>query len=377
MAHDQAFTPAQLEVDAEGVSSALTAVGARAEALVQAWVKAGNAAAVQEAAERGSGAARKAARRGLNVLKSRGVAIPEPWRPGAGTKTPTEADQVHALMLAPDGSGVVLFAIYSRSQTGRTRACFVMLQDGAGIVRVENGDLSQSRMREQIRRAFPALAYEPVEVPAGWARARIAAARKAHAARGRIEPLGFDTAAALLLPAPDEMPSHPFDDEGFEFSDDDALDLTQDSARMHQWPEFRGWFPPAPAVDEMLRKLGERFAPGQSPEADTLTEWVKQEVAAATDRYFTQEQREVLVARLKDAGLSVLSRDGEQAALQLGALIQVISKAGLVTDPPQNVAFLRGFFEKALSLLAARNRGNLPIPVPAGSRGADPASAPA
>jgi hypothetical protein len=105
------------------------------------------------------------------------------------------------------------------------------------------------------------------------------------------------------------------------------------------------------------------MTPGQAPEAEALSGWIKEEVGAATDRFFTPEQREILVGRLKDAGVSVLAREGEQTALQVAALIQIVSKAGLVTDPPQSIGFLRAFFEKALTLLARQNRGNLPLPV--------------
>ena len=67
---------ADLSASAETALQALQRAGEQSVALVEAWVKAGNAAAVNEASERAQGAARKAARRGLNVLKARGVAVP-------------------------------------------------------------------------------------------------------------------------------------------------------------------------------------------------------------------------------------------------------------------------------------------------------------
>jgi hypothetical protein len=128
-------------------------------------------------------------------------------------------------------------------------------------------------------------------------------------------------------------------------------------------PEFARWFPPSNEVNEMLRKIGGRFTPGQAPEQEQLNTWLKEEIAAATDRFYSPEQRQELQGRLKDAGLSILARDGEQAALKLAALIQVIGSAGLVTNPPSEIGFLRGHFEKAISLLLAQNGGKLPIPV--------------
>ena len=71
------FDASLLETGAADALSAVDKAGELAVQLVEAWIKAGNAAAVSEVAERGSGAARKTARRGLNVLKSRGIPIPE------------------------------------------------------------------------------------------------------------------------------------------------------------------------------------------------------------------------------------------------------------------------------------------------------------
>jgi len=42
----------------------------------------------------------------------------------------------------------------------------------------------------------------------------------------------------------------------------------------------------------------------------------------------------------------------------------VIRGAGLITNPPSDVKFLTAYFDKALSLLAARQGGQLRIPVP-------------
>ena len=40
-------------------------------------------------------------------------------------------------------------------------------------------------------------------------------------------------------------------------------------------------------------------------------------------------------------------------------------QAGLITNPPHEVPFLRAFFEKAVAVLAAQGQGNIRIPVPA------------
>ncbi len=173
---------------------------------------------------------------------------------------------------------------------------------------------------------------------------------------------------------------HPFDAEGLELSDDDAKELAKNSASLHGLPEFRGWFPPNEAVEELLARVGQTLEPGQEPPSDRLQQRLEEEIVAATDRYFTPERREYLTGLMKDSALSVLSREGEVRALEVVAAIKVITAAGLITDPPHEVAFLRGFFDKAIGAMVAQGGGKLRIPIPnrpAAAAEAAPEAAPA
>jgi hypothetical protein len=349
--------------------SSLSKAGAKAPQLVEAWVKSGNAAAVAEAAERGEGAVRKAARRGLNVLKARGVAVPEPTRVSAvsGAKS---AEQTEAFLLSPDSMGNVLIAITTRSLTSRGKVAFVYLNDELGVHRVDVGELSQSQLKDALAKALPGARYKAVAVPVDWARRRIADARARHAARKIPEPLGFARAESLLSPVPSEAVAHPFDAEGFELSLEDAAEMVKNSAQLHNLPELAGWFPDKGAVDELFAFVGQGLSeaghdPTQEPPAEALRAAMTEQIAAATDRYFTPERRALLVLALKDAALSALPREGEEIGLQLSALAKVAAEAGLITNPPREIPFLRGYFEKAVSLLAMQNQGRIRIPVPA------------
>ena len=354
---------ADLSASADTALHALAQAGEASVALVEAWVKAGNATAVHVASERADGPARKAARRGLNVLKARGIAIPSERHVTrvTGEKAP-EIEE--ALMLAPDSGGSVCLAITSRSPTSRAHSVFVFLHDDFGVHRVNVGDLSQSQLKDALARALPGAEYRPVKVPVAWARGRIALARKAHAARGVPEPLGFASAASLLEPVPSELEEHPFDGEGLELGDEDAQDLAKQSQGLHLLPEFRGWFPPKPAVDEMLLKLGQSLTPGAEPAPEELAKKLEEEIVAATDRYFTPERRESLARMMKDSALSVLAREGEVRTLEVVATMKNIQNAGLITNPPHEVGFLRAFFDKAVSAMAYQDGGRLRIPVP-------------
>jgi hypothetical protein len=362
------FDAKLLSTTAADALASLSLAGAKAPQLVEAWVKTGNAAAVAEAAERADGGARKAARRGLNVLKARGIAVPEPTRVSAvaGSKA---AEQTEAFMLAPDSMGNVLLAISARSLTSRGKVVFVYLNDAAGVHRVDVGDVSQSQLKESLAKALPGARYKAVSVPVDWARRRIADARARHAASNVPEPLGFARAKDLLEPVPPEPVAHPFDAEGLELSTEDAAEMVKDSASLHGLPELQGWFPEKGAVEEVFAYVGKSLAeaghdPAQEPPAEAMRDTLAEQIAAATDRYFTPERRAQLIAALKDAALSVLSRDGEEKALQVAALAKVVGEAGLITNPPRDIPFLRGYFEKAVSLLAMQNQGRIRIPMP-------------
>lgn len=376
------FAPEQLGASAERALHFANQAGAEAPALVSEWIKAGNAAAVHAVAELGQGLARKAARRGLNVLKARGVAIPQTPRTGrlatAADSSPTEARQ--AWLLPPDSSGTEGLVLAERQASGSYQACFVFFRHGQNIIRVQSGTLGLSKIKESMQQSLGGAGYGPVTVPWAWAQSRVAERRAWHAERNTPEPLGMMSTEKFLQDAPAAAPTHPFDEEGLALGDEDAEKLARDSGVLHQWPEFRSWLPGERAIQELLVHLGRRLGPEPPTSKEQLDPLVREQVAAATDRYFTPERRAVLANRMKDSGLSVLSRLGEHAALQVAAVIHVIQGAGLITNPPSDVKFLTSYFDKALALLAAQQGGQLriPIPRPAGQQmteetGADPA----
>ena len=355
------FDASQLGVSPDDALAAATKAGERAEALVEAWVKAGNAGAVNEVAERGSGKARKAARRGLNVLKARGVAIPDRTRVASfgGAK-----EQVieEAWLVAPDTQGTAVVAVASRTTTSRARVVFAFLNPTVGIYRVSNAELSQSQLKETLAQSVPGGAYRPVSVPVAWVRKRIADARTLQKEKKIPEPLGLASAEPLLVPVPAESVPHPLDGAAPTPGDGDQ-ELAKKSAALHNLPEFAGWLPTREAVDEMLAKVGETLEPGKEADAKVVQERLGEEVGAATDRYFTPERRGDLAGLMKDSALSVLARDGEGAVRDVLATIRAIERCGLITDPPREVPFLRAFFDKAVAVLASQGGGQLRIPV--------------
>ena len=76
---------------------------------------------------------------------------------------------------------------------------------------------------------------------------------------------------------------------------------------------------------------------------------------------------------MKDCALSVLASEGEERALETVATMKRIEQAGLITDAPNEIPFLRAFFDKALATLAVQGGGRLQVPVKQGAEAAEAA----
>jgi hypothetical protein len=351
------FTADVLNASATDALTVLAAT-ARPETLIDAWVNAANAAAVQEIAECGAGSARKAARRALNVLKARGVKVPAPLR---RVKLAETADApLSAWLLPPDGAGFLLLAVTRPLPGGACRAVIVTLNDQLGILRVENVETTPSKLAHSLAQVLPGSGLAAVSVPAEWAQYKIAQARAVHAQHKTPEPLGLTSAKNLLEPLTDAVPEHPFDAEGFVLAPEDALDLATGSGALHHLPEFRSWLPPQQSLDALLADVGRQLDPESPPGQEQVSEYIRAAMLDATDRHFTSVVRTAVASRMRDAAVSVFAREDETTALKLAATIQVVSSEATAA---RDVPFLAAFFEKAVGVMMAQTGGKLNIPL--------------
>jgi hypothetical protein len=359
------FDAATLQTDAEGALAAVLKAEGRGAALVEAWVQAKNAGAVSALAEddKAPPPARKAARRGLNVLKARGIAIPERAR-----VTRVAGDRVEghdAWFIPPDGAGTHMVILAARRQSGKNYVVHTTMREEVGILEVRALEMSRSQLRASFDESARRMGYPPVAVPVEWARARVAEARANNAKSGAILPLGLDSHAQVLGPAPANAPLHPIDDAKLDIPD--AASVVAGSADLHREPELGAWLPAGPAVQELLLDVGQKLAASGGADAQDATkvdEAVRQALDSATDRFFGPEVRERLATRMKDAAVSILARQGRARAAEVVAIASAVKSAGLITSPPRDIPFLRGFFQKALAIIASQQGGQLSIPVP-------------
>ena len=369
------FDAATLAVGADGALSAANDAGERAAALVEAWVQAKNAAAVAAVAEndKAQPAARKAARRGLNVLKSRGVAIPERRQITRVAGDPVEG--YDAWFVPPDGAGTFMVVLAARRKSGKHYVVHTTMREEVGLLDVRALEMSRSQLRASFDESARRMGYPPVVVPVDWARARVAAARASNAKSGAILPLGLDSHADVLGPAPDKAPPHPIDQAKLDIPA--AATVVANSADLHREPELGAWLPAGPAVQELLLEVGQKLsaAGGAEPDPKKIDDAVREALDNMTDRFFGPEMREHLAGRMKDAAISILARTGRERAAEVMGTASAVVAAGLITSPPHEIPFLRGFFQKALAILASQQGGQLSIPVPVAQEGAEAAPA--
>jgi hypothetical protein len=358
------FDASTLGTDADGAVAQVIASGERGAALVEAWVQAKNGAAVAAVAEddKAPAPARKAARRGLNVLKARGVPIPERTRIARLAGDPVEG--YDAWFVPPDGAGTHMVILAMRRRSGKHYVVHTTMREEVGLLDVRALEMSRSQLRASFDESARRMGYPPVPVPVGWARARVAAARANNAKSGAIVPLGLESHAEVLGPTPDKAPPHPIDEAKLELPA--AAAVVERSADLHREPELGAWLPAGPAVQDLLIEVGQKLGSAGGPEQDPkkIDDAVRDALDSSTDRFFGPEIRERLAERMKDAAISILAREGRERAAEVMAIAGAVLSAGLITSPPHEIPFLRGFFQKALAILASQQGGQLSIPVP-------------
>jgi hypothetical protein len=214
-----------------------------------------------------------------------------------------------------------------------------------------------------------------VAVPVEWARHRIAESRKLNATSRQVLPLGLEACRELIETTATAC-AHPLAELDAAITVEQATSAATGSGALHQEPEMRAWLPDRGALDEMLQKVGERLGSEGASDPDKVNEAIREEIDAATDRFFSPEVRDIVSRRLADAAISVRSRKGQERAIEVLSVARAIREAGLITAPPREIPFLTGFFQKALGILAQQSGGQLRVPVPAGTPGSTPAEQP-
>jgi len=199
------------------VDAALGALPEREQvAIVEEWIRGSDAARVAAiaAGERAHKSARKAAKKGVHVLKARGVTIEEPVRsagPAAPAVGPAASSESRGYLTKVDPAGVQILLHVHAARGGGLQGAQAIVQRGVGIV--DGGAVQLSR--KELRTHMDRLIEDGVRlftVSADHVRARIGAV--VERARDAAKPVPESLLAVEIhLPPAQPVNVHPIEDK--------------------------------------------------------------------------------------------------------------------------------------------------------------------
>lgn len=284
----------------------------------------------------------KEARRGLHVLKTRGVAVPEPPRPAAPPPPPrAEEPAPPTYASAIDGRGERAVWI-ARTIPGRgIEVGQAVISDVAGLVDLQVGVLGRKEFRAFAkglveRGATMGLA----ELDRERAKSLVAAARARNETSGQRVPEGADRWLAGLGPAaPAEDPALRFPP----LPDDEERTLVADSAKLHDLPLLAGWLADEPLLRELATRLDEVAVSPLYVDERQRADGAAAAIARAVDGALEGDRRALLAARLFEVA-DHLERRGDAAHARLAAATARAVRRGA---DAASIPFVRLLVEKA------------------------------
>jgi len=310
-------------------------------ALVRAAAGAGRAdllAALGAAADR---AVSKEAKRGLHLLRSRGVEVPEPARPAPPPPRPPPEEVFPCYASSLDGHGERAVWI-ARNVPGKgVEVGQAVISDVLGLLDLQVGVLGRKEFRAFTRDiAERGRTMGVGEVGAPLARALAAAARRINDASGRRVPEGADAWLARLGPA-DPLPDPAV---GFPaMSEAEERALVGASAALHGLPMLRGWLADEEALRGLAQKLDEIAVSPLYVDDRQRGEQIALTVARAVDAYFDEPRRQRVAARLFATAAHLRDLGDPERAASAAA----VARALLAAVPAADIPFARLLVEKA------------------------------
>jgi hypothetical protein len=318
-----------------------TLPGPLAAAIARAALAAGRADLLAALAVHAGKDVAKEAKRGLHVLKSRGVAVPEPARPAAAAPVPAAEPPLPAYASALDGNGERAVWIPRNVPGKGIEIAQAVVSDTAGLVQLQIGLVGRKEWRGLAKGLLIQGAAMGVgEIDPARARAIVAAARALNDRSGTRVPEGADLwlgqlgpAAPLADPA-EAFPPLPLDEER------EALAA---SAKLHDLPLMKGWLADEAYLRGVAAKLDEIAVSPLYLDERQRAEQAARTVAEAVDGSLDAERRRVLAARLFTVAEHLRERGDPAHAGAAAAAARAIAGGA----PASTIPFARLLVEKA------------------------------
>lgn len=312
---------------------------ALAQAVVEAAVQIEHADFLKAVAEQGAKGAASAAKRGLAILRSKGIEVEVEERGEAVFKADVQRpDDLMCFLSTCDGTGERALWV-PRAIRGGLQLTTALLSDTAGLLQVVSDEVSKrsfKRLREElIERAGPH-GITLLEIPPARARGYLALAR-AMTPRG----LTIDQEAQLtgLTGDPKDavsparaLPALPAEQEAQRLAESD---------RLLEEKESKSWIPSLDATQKFAAKCSELKAKKELAE-DALRQQLEAEGAQAAESYFDAACRERYAGRLFELVEALGATQRTEAAERAGACARALL-AGVAT---KQIPFCLQLFRK-------------------------------
>jgi len=284
----------------------------------------------------------KEAKRGLHLLRTRGVAVPEPARapPPPAPVAPESDLPSFASSLDSHGERAVWVA---RSVPGKgVELAQAVVSDEQGLLELQVGLLGRKEYRNFAKDiAARGRNMGIAEVARPFALALVADARRRNDLAGKPPPAGTDAwlaKAGPVEPLPDleaRFPALPTDDE---------RQAVQESARLHELPLLRGWLAGEDALRALAQKLDEIAVSPLYLDDQQRAEQSARAIADAVQAYFADAPRR---ARWAARLLSVAAHLADSGDAVHARLAAAASRALTRGDDASTIPFARLLVEKA------------------------------
>ncbi|HEY6005334.1 MAG TPA: hypothetical protein VIV57_20810 [Anaeromyxobacter sp.] len=275
----------------------------------------------------------KEAKRGLHLLKIRGVAVPEVPAPAPPPAAAAPAEPpLAAYASAIDGRGEQAVWLPRILPGKGIEVGQVVISDSAGLLELQVAVLGRKEWR-QLGKALVAqgAAMGVGEIDRGRAHALAAAARARNDRSGQRVPDGADRWLSQLgaaPPLPDPAASFP------PLPEDEERDAVSASAKLHDLPLLKSWM----ADEEFLRgiaaKLDEILVSPLYLDERQRQEQLARVVSQAAETYLDEERRALLSSRLFAVAAHLADRGDDAHARLAAATARAIASGAAATSVP-------------------------------------------
>ncbi len=317
--------------------------GSLAAAVARAAFQGGRADILAALAVHPARESAKEAKRGLHLLKSRGVAVPEPRQQPAPGPAPPGGPEPSFPCYASGVDGEGERAVWiARAVPGRgVEVGQAVISDVLGLLELQLAFLGRKEYRTFGREIeAKGRAMGVAEITRERAKSLVAAARQMNENSGRRVPEGADAWLARLGPAaPLEDPARDFP----RLPDEEEGAALLASARLHELPMLRGWLAEEGFLRGLAGKLDEISVSPLYLDDRQRAEQAARAIADAVEAYLDEPRRRRLAGRLFAVAAQLAVLGDVENARSAAAAARAVA-AGL---PGSRIPFARLLVEKA------------------------------